>query len=151
MRSCRFYISRNFLCVISNLSEHYEQYFRSKRFCELTPPNAEIERLLRQKKKFFDKAIKAKAKITRFAKQYKLIMQKLRELDRREKQNILKLKINEIMANRAVKENRQLLTLKVLNSPSPRSFSFTVPVIGKGSTNPFLRLLNSLNKNAEIS
>jgi hypothetical protein len=54
--------------VISNLFEHCEQCFRRKRFCELTPPDAEMERLLRQKKEFFDKAMKAKAKATRFAK-----------------------------------------------------------------------------------
>jgi len=68
IRLYRFCISRNLLYIISNLSEHCEQYFRNKRFCELTPPNAEIERLLRQKRELFDKAIKVKIKITRFTK-----------------------------------------------------------------------------------
>jgi hypothetical protein len=68
MRPCQFCVFRNFLYVISDLSKYCEQYFRSKRFCELTPPNAEIKRLLRQKKELFDKAIKAKVKATRFIK-----------------------------------------------------------------------------------
>jgi hypothetical protein len=68
MRPYRFCVSRGFLCVVFDLSEYYEQYFRRKRPCELAPLNAEIERLLRQKKKFFDKAMKAKTKVTRFAK-----------------------------------------------------------------------------------
>jgi hypothetical protein len=79
------------------------------------------------------------------------MIQKLRELNRREKQNILKLEINEIMANGTVKRDKQLPALKVLNSPSPRSFSFTVPVIEEGFTNPFLKLLNFFDKNAKMS
>jgi hypothetical protein len=54
--------------VVSDLSEYCEQCFRNKRFYELTPPDAEIERLLYQKKEFFNKTMKAKAKVTRFAK-----------------------------------------------------------------------------------
>jgi hypothetical protein len=50
------------------MSEYCEQYFRAKRFCELTFPDVEIERLLRQKKELFNKIIKAKIKATRFAK-----------------------------------------------------------------------------------
>jgi hypothetical protein len=37
-----------------------------------------------------------------------------------------------------------------LNSPSPRSASFTIPVKGERSTDPFLRLLDSPNKNAKV-
>jgi hypothetical protein len=85
MRSCRFCISRDFFYVISNLSKYCEQCFRSKRFCELASPDAEIERLLRQKRKLFDKAMEIKIKVTRFIKQHKLIIQKFREFDRREK------------------------------------------------------------------
>jgi hypothetical protein len=47
MRPCRFCISRGLLCIVSDLSEYCEQYFRSKRSYELAPPDAEIERLLR--------------------------------------------------------------------------------------------------------
>jgi hypothetical protein len=68
MRFCRFCVSRGLLCVVFDLSEYCEQCFRRKRFCELAPPDAEMERLLRQKKEFFDKVIEAKAKVTRFAK-----------------------------------------------------------------------------------
>jgi hypothetical protein len=68
MRFYRFCVFRDFFCVIFDLSEYCEQYFRRKRFCELAPPDAEIKRLLRQKKEFFDKVMEAKAKVTRFAK-----------------------------------------------------------------------------------
>jgi hypothetical protein len=68
MRPCRFCISRNLLYVISDLSKYCKQYFRSKRFYELAPPDAEIKRLLRQKRELFDKIIEIKIKITRFTK-----------------------------------------------------------------------------------
>jgi hypothetical protein len=68
MRPCRFCVSRDFFYVVFNLFEHCEQCFRNKHFCELTPLDAEMERLLRQKKEFFDKVIEVKAKVTRFAK-----------------------------------------------------------------------------------
>jgi hypothetical protein len=68
MRPYQSYVSRSLLCVISDLSKYYEQYFRSKRTCELVLPDVEIERLFYQKKELFDKAIKAKVKTTRFVK-----------------------------------------------------------------------------------
>jgi hypothetical protein len=54
--------------MVFDLSEYCEQYFRNKRFCELALPDAEMERLLRQKRELFDKAIEIKIKITRFTK-----------------------------------------------------------------------------------
>jgi hypothetical protein len=47
-------------------------------------------------------------------------------------------------------KNRQFPVLKVLNSFSPRSFSFTILAKKEGSTNPFFRLLDSFDKNARI-
>jgi hypothetical protein len=47
MRLYRFYVFRNLFYIVSNLSEYYKQCFRNKRSCELTPPDIEIERLLR--------------------------------------------------------------------------------------------------------
>jgi hypothetical protein len=55
------------------------------------------------------------------------------------------------MANNIVKGNGQFLTLKVLNSLSPQSFSFTISVGKEGFINPFLKLLNSPGRNAKIS
>jgi hypothetical protein len=43
-----------------------------------------------------------------------------------------------------------VILLGALNSPSPRSFFFTVPAAGKGSDNPFFRLLDSPGKSAEM-
>jgi hypothetical protein len=47
-------------------------------------------------------------------------MKKLRDLNSREDRNILNLEMDELAAE-AVKE---IVSLKALNSPSPRSFSF---------------------------
>jgi hypothetical protein len=53
--------------------------------------------------------------------------------------------MNEILSEK----DKQFFTLKALNSPSPRPFFFTVSV-GEGFTDPFFRLLDSPDKNAEI-
>ena len=47
IRPYRFYVFRNLFYVISDLFKYCEQYFRSKRSCELALPDAEIKRLLR--------------------------------------------------------------------------------------------------------
>jgi hypothetical protein len=78
------------------------------------------------------------------------MIQKLRELDRREKQNIFKLEINKIMADDAMKGDGQLPALKALNSPSPRSSFFIAFIKREGSINLFLKLLNSSGRNAKI-
>jgi hypothetical protein len=116
-----------------------------------------MERLLRQKKELFDKAMEAKAKATRFAKQHRLVVRKLRELDRREEQNILELEIDEIMADGAVEVDgfvaaatEGVISSGALNSPSPRSSSFIDPAVGEGSTDPFLGLLDSPGRSAEV-
>ena len=157
MRPCQSCVSRGLLCVVSDMSEHCEQCFRVKRSCELAPPDAEMERLLRQKKELFDKAMEAKAKATRFAKQHRLVVRKLRELDRREEQNILELEIDEIMADGAVEVDgfvaaatEGVISSGALNSPSPRSSSFIDPAVGEGSTDPFLGLLDSPGRSAEV-
>jgi hypothetical protein len=70
-------------------------------------------------------------------------MKKLRDLGSQKNRNILEFEIDEILSN------RQLLTLKALNSFSLRSFSFIVPV-GKRFINLFFRLLDFPGKSAEI-
>jgi hypothetical protein len=71
-------------------------------------------------------------------------MKKLRDLGSRENRNILELEIDKILSD------KQLLVLKTLNSLSPRSSSFTVLIGGEKFTNPFLRLLDFPDKNAEM-
>jgi hypothetical protein len=48
------------------------------------------------------------------------------------------------------KGNRQLFTLKALNSPSSQPFFFIVPVGKERFTNPFLGLLDSPDKNIKM-
>ena len=134
MRPCQSCVSRGLLCVVSELSEHCEQCFRSKRSCELAPPDIEMERLLRQKKELFDKAMEAKAKATRFAKQHRLVVRKLRELDRREEQNILELEIDEIMADKTVKMEGASATGPPLKS-FPNLPPFSPFQVSQGSAN----------------
>jgi hypothetical protein len=76
----------------------------------------------------------------------------VRELNKRENQNILKLKLNKMveLESFTVKNMRKVVLLKALNFPSPRSTSFITPVKREGSTNPFLKLLNSPSRNVEI-
>jgi hypothetical protein len=71
----------------------------------------------------------------------------LRDLGSRKDRNILKLEINEIMADNVVERNGQFFVLKVLNFPSPRPFFFTILIKGKGFTDPFFRLLDFLGRN----
>jgi uncharacterized protein YjbK len=119
----------------------------------------ELNRLHRQKREFFAKATKAKTKasellikINRYNKQRRLTLKRIKELGRRENQNILKLEIDKMMTEgmKISERDKQFFVLKVLNSLSPRSSSFTALAKKEGSTNPFLRLLNSPNKNAEM-
>jgi hypothetical protein len=73
-------------------------------------------------------------------------------LGARELQNIEKLEIDKMMTEgmEIFEGNRQFPVPGALNSLSPRFFSFTVPVGREGSTDPFLGLLNSPGKNAEV-
>jgi hypothetical protein len=45
--------------------------------------------------------------------------------------------------------DKQLFTLKVLNSPSPRFFFF-ITLAKKGFTDPFFRLLDSPDRNVRM-
>jgi hypothetical protein len=49
-----------------------------------------------------------------------------------------------------LEKDKQFFVLKTLNSLSPRSFSFTVFVGGEKFINPFLKFLNSFNKNTKV-
>jgi hypothetical protein len=75
----------------------------------------------------------------------------LRDLGSRKDRNIFKLEIDEIMANNIIKGNRQLSILKILNSLSPRSFSFIISIGKEGFTDPFLKFLDFFNKSVEMS
>jgi hypothetical protein len=50
-----------------------------------------------------------------------------------------------------MKRNGQLPVLKILNSFSPRSFFFTIPVGGEKSTDPFFKLLDFPGKSVKMS
>ena len=72
-------------------------------------------------------------------------MKKLRDLGNQKDRNILEFEIDEILSD------RQFSVLGALNSPSSRPFSFTVSVEKERFTNPFLGLLDSSGRNAEMS
>jgi hypothetical protein len=73
-------------------------------------------------------------------------LKKIRNLNNRKARNILELKIDEIVADAA----KRVILLEILNSFSPRSFSFINLIMGKGSTNSFFKLLDSPSKNVEM-
>jgi hypothetical protein len=143
MRAYFFYRTHNFLYIIAPKSSHCERYFRSHLKYELAPSDAKVKRLFKKKERLISEITAAYAKTSRLRKQYRTIMKKLRDLGNRKDRNILELEIDEILSN------KQLPALEALNSLSPRPFFFTVPV-GKRSTNPFFRLLNSFSRNAEM-
>ena len=97
--------------------------------------------------------METEAKLLRLRKQRRLFQKKRHTLGARELQNVEKLEIDKIMTEsmEIFKKNRQLPVPKTLNSPSPRSSSFTVPVGKKKSINPFLRLLDSFDRNVKVS
>jgi tRNA(Ile)-lysidine synthase TilS/MesJ len=146
MRACFFCRIYNFLYVITPESSYCERYFRSYLKCELAPPDAKAERLLKEEKRLASEITVAYAKTSRLRKQYRAVMKKLRDLGNREDRNILELELDKIVE---LKSDGQLPALKALNSLSPRPSSFTV-LVGKGFTNPFFRLLNFPGKNAEM-
>jgi hypothetical protein len=134
MRAYSYYRTHNFLYVVNPESPHYEQCFRSHLKCELTLSNAKAERLLRKKKRLTSEIAAIYAKTTRFRKQHRAIIKKLRDLDNRENRNILELKIDEILSKIPVK------SAEILNLFSPRSSSFLNPALlnspGKTLTEP---------------
>jgi hypothetical protein len=75
-------------------------------------------------------------------------------LGRREDQNILELEIDEIIDESGPRKISNLLLnflSGALNSFSSRSVSFIAPVKEKRFTDPFLKLLDSSNRNAKMS
>jgi hypothetical protein len=97
MRACSFYRIYNFFCVITPESFYCERYFRSHLKYELAPLDAKAERLLKKEKRLASEIAAVYAKITRFRKQYRAVMKKLRNLSNRKNRNILELKIDEII------------------------------------------------------
>jgi hypothetical protein len=71
----------------------------------------------------------------------------VRDLSKRENQNILKLELNEMVE---LKSDGQLPALKVLNFFSPRPSSFIFPFGKEEFINLFFRLLDFSGKNAEM-
>jgi hypothetical protein len=151
MRPCQSCVSARLLCVVSSASEHCEQCVRRGRTCELAPPDREITRLDREQKELFDKASAAKAvaaqalaKANRYTKQRRLALKRIKELGRREDQNILELEVDEMLTDGAavvggLEMDESLLSEPLvplvdspsgaLNSPSPRPFSFLDPAL----------------------
>jgi hypothetical protein len=148
MRPCQSCVSARLLCVVSSASEHCEQCVRRGRSCELAPPDREITRLDREQKELFDKASAAKAvaaqalaKANRYTKQRRLALKRIKELGRREDQNILELEMDEMLTDgAAVVEGLEMdelvataaegvISSGALNSPSPRSSSFLDPAL----------------------
>jgi hypothetical protein len=120
MRVYSYYRIHNFFYVITPESSYCKRCFRSHLKCELTPFNAKAERLFKKEKRLTFEIITAYVKFTRLRKQYRIVIKKLRDLGSRENQNILKFKINEIMANIVEK----IFFSGIFNFFSSQSFSF---------------------------
>jgi tRNA(Ile)-lysidine synthase TilS/MesJ len=99
MRACSFCRAHNFFYVIAPESPYCERYFRSYLKCELTLLDAKVERLLKKKERLTSEIAAVYAKITRFRKQYRAVMKKLRDLGSRKDRNIFELKMDEMIVN----------------------------------------------------
>jgi hypothetical protein len=74
----------------------------------------------------------------------------MRDLDNREARNILKIKMDEIVNDLLEVLRGKVILLRALNFLSPRFISFIAPVKGKGSINPFFKLLDSPGKSVKM-
>jgi hypothetical protein len=120
---------------------------RFNRDCELSFPIIKFDKLSKQKGEFLNQITKYKTRARRLRKQRRLFLKKIRNLNNYKARNILKLKVNKII----IDTTKKIILLKTLNSPSPRSFSFTDLTVKEKFTNLFFKLLNSFNKNVEMS
>jgi hypothetical protein len=139
IRPCAYYSTRGFLYILRAESPHCERYYRANRQCELAPPDTEIERLLKQKRKLFGETKKAQAKAIRLSKQRRAILKRVRDLSERKDQNILKLELNKMVKLKSfsIKGTEEVIPkineisseapaepAEILNPFSPRSSSF---------------------------
>jgi hypothetical protein len=88
-------------------------------------------------------------KVNRYSKQRRLTLKRIKELNRREDQNILKLEIDKIMTEgvKISEKNGQFSVPGALNSFSLRSSFFITFVKEEGFTDLFFRFLDSPNRN----
>jgi hypothetical protein len=139
MRPCAYCSTRGFLCVLGAESPHYERCYRANRQYKLAPPDAEIERLLKQERKLFGETKEAQAKTIRLSKQRRAILKRVRDLSKREDQNILKLELNKMVELESfsiegtegvisemgeISSEAPVEPAEILNPSSPRSSSF---------------------------
>ena len=82
-----------------------------------------------------------------------MALKRIKELGRRENQNILELEIDEIMIKdiKIPERDGQFLTLRALNFFSFRSFFFIIFVKKEGFTDPFFGFLDFFSKSIEVS
>jgi hypothetical protein len=95
MRPCTCCLSEKVSCVMSASSDSCERCYRFNRYCDLSPPSAEIAKLSREDEKLGEQIFEAEAKSVRLRKQRRLIRKKLRDLGDREAQNISELEKDE--------------------------------------------------------
>jgi hypothetical protein len=65
MRAYSYCSSRNLFYIVSETSEHYAEYYRIYRRCELASPMAEVKRLAFKAEKLREQRIEAETKAIR--------------------------------------------------------------------------------------
>ena len=88
IRSCQNYIKQKLEYIFLFDADKYKKYYFHRRYCDLAPPLAEIDRININYKKLDKKILETEIKIFRFRRQYKLLLRRLRELGDREARNI---------------------------------------------------------------
>jgi hypothetical protein len=150
MRFCSCCVKTNVLCVIFPLSESCEQCVRFNRDCELSFPVAKFDKLSKQEGELFNQITECKTRACRLRKQRRLLLKKIRDLGDREARNIFKIKMDEMVSDLPEILQERVILSEALNSLSPLSASFTAPVKGEGSTDPFFGLLDFFSKSVKV-
>src|SRR5450432_3310345 len=99
MRFCSFCTGRHVFYVTFSQFDYYEQYLYYNRYYELVSSSvSEVARFYEKDRRFFKGVLAVEIKAFRLYRQRQLIRDRLRVLGNYKMRNIIKLKINEMIA-----------------------------------------------------
>ena len=85
---CQNYIKRKLEYILSSDTDKYKKYYLHRRYYDLAPPLAEIDRINTDRAKLDKKILETETKTFRLRRQRKLLLRRLRKLGDREARNI---------------------------------------------------------------
>ena len=88
IRLCQNCVERKLEYIFFSDTDEYKKYYLYRRYCDLAPPLAEINRINIDRAKLDKKILETETKTFRLRRQRKLFLRRLRELGDREARNI---------------------------------------------------------------